>query len=160
MDAGVILEPQRRLPAAARLYWGLSIGLRAAVAALIALTLGSDLAGEVGLAAWIPFALVAAGGAAAALVIPEVRWRRWRYEVRDNEIDLRHGLWTTRRTLVPIRRIQHVDTEAGPLQNAFSLAAVDFHTAAGRTRIPALGRDEADTIRRRVGELARTRDDV
>lgn len=160
MDAGAIPEPQRRLPGAARWYWGLSIGLRGAVAALVALTVGSELAGEVDLAPWLPVTVVAAVGAAAALVIPEVRWRRWRYEVRDNEIDLRHGLWTTRRTLIPIRRIQHVDTEAGPLQNAFSLAAVDFHTAAGPTRIPALGRYEADMIRRRVGELARTRDDV
>jgi membrane protein YdbS with pleckstrin-like domain len=108
-----------------------------------------------------PWGLIVLGVAAvAAIVAPQVLWSRWRYEVRDEEIDLRHGLLTVRRTLVPIRRIQHVDTESGPVQGMFDLATVSFHTAAGKTRIPALTRGEAEAVRRRVGELARTRDDV
>mgnify|MGYP006160374619 CR=1 FL=1 len=61
---------------------------------------------------------------------------------RAEEIDLRHGLFTVRRTLVPIRRVQHVDTESGPLQGMFELATVSFHTAAGSTKIPALLRGD------------------
>jgi len=70
------------------------------------------------------------------------------------------GLWTIRRTLVPIRRVQHVDTETSLLQTFFDLATVTFHTAAGATEIPALKRAEAERVRSRVAELARTRDDV
>jgi hypothetical protein len=103
---------------------------------------------------------VAAVGLLAAAVVPELRWRRWRYEVRPEEIDLRHGVFTVRRTLVPIRRVQHVDTESGVLQGMFDLATVSVHTAAGKTAIPALLRGEAEGVRRRVGELARTRDDT
>jgi len=91
---------------------------------------------------------------------PEVVWRRWRYEVREDEIDLRHGLLRIRRTLVPIRRVQHVDTTTGPIQAWFGLATVEFHTAAGGIEIPGLLRGEADTVRQRVALLARTRDDV
>jgi membrane protein YdbS with pleckstrin-like domain len=104
--------------------------------------------------------VVLAVAAVAAIVAPQVLWSRWRYEVRDEEIDLRHGLLSVKRTLVPIRRIQHVDTESGPVQGMFDLATVSFHTAAGKTEIPALTRGEAEAVRRRVGELARTRDDV
>jgi len=93
-------------------------------------------------------------------VAPALRWRRWRYEIRDDEIDLRHGTFTVRRTLVPIRRVQHVDTEVGPLQDSFGLATVKFHTAAGATEIPALDKGEAERVRTRVAELARARDDV
>jgi len=99
----------------------------------------------------------------AALVVwlgPEIVWRRWRYEVRDDEIDLRHGLVRVRRTLVPIRRVQHVDSSTGPIQAWFGLATVEFHTAAGGIEIPGLLRGEADRVRQRVAELARTRDDV
>lgn len=94
------------------------------------------------------------------VVAPALRWRRWRYEIRDDEIDLRHGTFTVRRTLVPIRRVQHVDTEVGPIQGSFGLATVKFHTAAGATEIPALDQLEAERVRTRVAELARTRDDV
>jgi membrane protein YdbS with pleckstrin-like domain len=143
-------EPQRGLPGAALVLWRLQAG--AAVVPLVVVAgslLGPFAAG---------IALVA--GVALALVAPAVVWRRWRYEVRAEEIDLRHGLLTVKRTLVPIRRVQHVDTSSGPLQGLFDLASVSVHTAAGTTAIPALTRTEAEAVRRRIGELARTRDDT
>jgi membrane protein YdbS with pleckstrin-like domain len=93
-------------------------------------------------------------------IVPGLRWRRWRYEIRDEEIDLRHGAFVIRRTVVPMRRVQHVDTSSGPVQGAFELATVTFHTAAGPVEIPALWRGEADTVRHRVSGLAQTLDDV
>jgi membrane protein YdbS with pleckstrin-like domain len=142
-------EPAQRLPPAARTMWRVQIG----GAALLAAAIASGMLGVWGLA-------VAAAGVVAAVVVPEVLWRRWRYEVREDEIDLRHGLVTVKRTLVPIRRVQHVDTETGPVQGIFDLATVSFHTAAGKTEIPALTRGQAEEVRRRVADLARTRDDV
>jgi membrane protein YdbS with pleckstrin-like domain len=129
--------------------WRVQIG----GAALLAAAIASGMLGVWGLA-------VVAAGVVAAVVVPEVLWRRWRYEVREDEIDLRHGLVTVKRTLVPIRRVQHVDTETGPVQGIFDLATVSFHTAAGKTEIPALTRGQAEEVRRRVADLARTRDDV
>ena len=142
-------EPAQRLPAATRTMWRLQAGSLGLVAAA-----GASSA----LGAWGLAVLVVA--VAGTLVVPEVLWRRWRYEVREEEIDLRHGLWTVKRTLVPIRRVQHVDTSTGVLQGLFDLATVTFHTAAGSTEIPSLTRGDAERVRRRVGELARTRDDV
>lgn len=109
---------------------------------------------------WVPPALAAAFAVLAAGVLPTLAWRRWRYEIRDEAIDLRRGAIVVRRTVVPMRRVQHVDTSSGPLQAAFELATVTFHTAAGPVSIPALGRQEAATVRRRVSELAQTLDDV
>jgi uncharacterized protein len=142
-------EPERRLPSAARTMWRVQLaGTGLVASAVAAMSLG-------------PWGLaVAALAIVVAVVVPELLWRRWRYEVRDEEIDLRHGLIGVKRTLVPIRRVQHVDTESGPVQSMFDLATVSFHTAAGKTEIPALTRGEAEAVRRRVAELARTRDDV
>jgi uncharacterized protein len=152
-------EPQQRLPYAAIGLWRLVLGLWS-----VGLFVGSmalaPAADEVGLPVWVVPAVVAVLGVTAVVVLPRLRWRRWRYEVREDEIDLRAGLWTIRRTLVPIRRVQHVDTESGLLQTFFDLATVTFHTAAGATEIPALQRAEAERVRSRVAELARTRDDV
>lgn len=152
-------EPAHRLPRAAKGYWRASVLGQAAVPAVGALVL-TDVWDELQIPTWLPFVLVVVLAVAAAAVVPEVRWRRWRYEIRDEEIDLRHGTFTVRRTLVPIRRVQHVDTSTGAVQGTFDLATVSFHTAAGRTQIPALTRTEAEDVRRHVGRLARTRDDT
>jgi uncharacterized protein len=137
------------LPPAARTHWRLLTLIAAVPIAM------SPIAafGAIGLVI-VPFAV------AAVWLGPEIAWRRWRYEIRDDEIDLKHGLFRIRRTLVPIRRVQHVDTTSGPLQASFDLATVEFHTAAGGVEIPGLLRAEADSVRRRVADLARTRDDV
>jgi membrane protein YdbS with pleckstrin-like domain len=148
--AAVTREPAQRLPGAALRLWRIQAGGIALAATIgAAIVLGPVWA--------VPVLVV---GAALAVGLPAVRFARWRYEVRAEEIDLRHGLFTIHRTLVPIRRVQHVDTSSGPMQSAFDLATVSFHTAAGETEIPALTRAEAEAVRRRIGELARSRDDT
>ena len=149
-EPAALAEPQQSLPRAAVTYWRVQSVAMAVVAGVIAMSVLGPLWGL----------LVLAVGVALGVVGPSVLWRRWRYEIRAEEIDLRHGLFAVKRTLVPIRRVQHVDTETGPLQGMFDLATVAFHTAAGSTKIPALTRGEAETVRRRVSELARTRDDT
>jgi uncharacterized protein len=148
--------PAQRLPEAARTYWrtrGIGYGAGAVLAAFLFWTALGDLA-WLGLVAALLVAVMMAG------VVPELRWRRWRYEVRENEVDLVRGAFVVRRTIIPIRRVQHVDTESGPLRDSLGLASVTFHTAAGGVAIPALGKGEAENVRTRVAELARTRDDT
>ena len=89
---------------------------------------------------WVAAALI---GVAAVGVAPELRWRRWRWEVREHEIDIRHGTVAVTRTLVPMLRVQHVDTKRDLLQQWLGLATVVFHTAAGANQIPALTVAEA-----------------
>ena len=148
-------EPSRRLAPTARWLWRAQ-GLMATVAALIA---GSVLRSSVGGGvAWTLLPLVVA--AIGVGVVPELRWRRWRYEVRDEEIDLLHGTLRLTRTLVPMLRVQHVDTTQGPLDQALGLATVVVHTAAGATTIPALDEAHAERIRDRIAALARTADEL
>lgn len=111
-------------------------------------------AGFGGVVPWLPVLAAVVGPVVAALVVPGLRYRRWRYEIRDDEIDIRHGALAIRRTLVPMSRVQHVETRTGPLQSIFGLATVVFHTAAGENPIPQLRRDEADRVRVRIAELA------
>ena len=104
----------------------------------------------------LPIAAFAVG----VVAIPELRWSRWRYEVRDEEIDLRHGTVTITRTLIPMLRVQHVDTTRGPLDQLLGLATVVVHTAAGRTTIPALDDEYAGRLRDQIATLARTADEL
>lgn len=148
--------PAQRLPGEAKVYWRLRGGANG-VGLLVASLVVADALGSL---AWLGSAAAVAAGLFLGGVLPELRWRRWRYEVRDEEVDLVRGAFVVRRTIIPIRRVQHVDTEAGPLQDSLGLATVTFHTAAGGVAIPALRKGEAEQVRQRVAELARTRDDT
>ena len=91
-------------------------------------------------------------------VLPPLLWRRWRYEIRPLEVDLQRGLLRVTRTLVPMTRVQHVDTRRGPLQRRLGLSTVVFYTAAGPNEIPQLAKETAAEVRDRIAELTRTAD--
>ncbi len=96
----------------------------------------------------------------SAVVGPAIRYRQWRYEIREEEVDLQHGVLVKTRQLVPMSRIQHVDTRRGPLQQRFGLASVVFFTAAGSMEIPALSLEDAHAVRNRIADLAKVHDDL
>ena len=91
---------------------------------------------------------------------PNLRYRYWRYEIRADEADLQHGWFTRTRQLIPMSRIQHVDTNRGPLERRFGLASVVLYTAAGAAYIPALATDVAADVRDRIATLANVHDDL
>ncbi|MDX8362828.1 PH domain-containing protein [Cytobacillus sp. IB215316] len=93
------------------------------------------------------------------MLIPKLRWKRWRYEVNEHEIDIQHGIFIIKRTLIPMVRVQHVDTKQGPILRKYSLATVTVSTAATVHEIPALDLNEADELRDRISILARVEDD-
>ncbi len=92
------------------------------------------------------------------LVLPVATWRRWRYKIRPLEVDLQRGIVLVRRTLVPMARVQHVDTRRGPIQRRMGLSTVVFYTAAGPNEIPQLSVDTAARVRDRISELAQAGD--
>lgn len=118
---------------------------------------GSDAPGWT---AWALRLAVLAVAVSGGLLWPLLRWRTWRYEVRDDEIDLLRGALVVTRTLVPMTRVQHVDTQRNPVADLFDLRTVNVHTAAGSHDIPALRPAEASAIRDRIALLARTPDDL
>ena len=108
----------------------------------------------------MPFVAAVALLVVSVGVVPGLRWRRWRYEIREDEVDLQRGIVWISRTLVPLARIQHVDTQSGPLQRRFGLATVVFYTAAGANQIPELSAPVAAEVRDRIAELTREQDEL
>lgn len=158
-----LLPPREHLDPRARTMWYVADGIQCVIWTVI-----------VGAAAWalIRFTSITTWWvvtAAAALIAinilvtligPGLRYRFWRYEIREDEVDLQHGFLVQARQLVPMSRIQHVDTRRGPLQQRFGLASVVFFTAAGAMEIPALSQEVAADVRDRIAELAKVHDDL
>lgn len=89
------------------------------------------------------------------ILLPKIRWQRWKYDVSEKEIDMLRGIVIKKRTLVPINRVQHVDTRQGPVYRKFGLSSVTISTAATTHEIPALDDDTADELRNTISTLVR-----
>ena len=88
-------------------------------------------------------------------ILPTVRYRKWRYEITDDCLDImKGGFFKKRRYLVPFIRIQDTDTRQDFLLGRFNLAAVTAATAANEHEVPGLAVDVAEQLRNRVAELA------
>ncbi|MDR0500550.1 MAG: PH domain-containing protein [Coriobacteriales bacterium] len=89
------------------------------------------------------------------VVAPRLRWMRWSFEVGEEEIDILRGIIWRTRIIIPLIRVQNVDTKQGPVMRANGLASFTVATAAGEHEIPGLPIAEADALRDHVAVLAR-----
>jgi len=130
---------------------------------LVAFTAAGALASADDVPDWLPLTIrivTVVVVVAGLLLEPQRRWRNWRYELRDEEIDLRRGVLVITRTLIPTIRVQHVDTKRNWLADQLGLRSVVIHTAGGSHTIPALAPETASEIRDRIAQLAQRPDDV
>ncbi|MGF1470377.1 MAG: PH domain-containing protein [Rubrobacteraceae bacterium] len=156
-------EPSERLDPRAKTLWRVSSALWNLPLFLVAGAVGWFVVWRLDLAVFIgvvPLLVVLAIFGLSVGVLPPLRWRRWRYEIREEEVDLQRGIVWVSRTLVPLARIQHVDTQHGPLQRWFGLSTVIFYTAAGSNHIPELAAPVAAEVRDRISELTREQDEL
>lgn len=101
---------------------------------------------------WI-FGFVALDAIITIIIMPAIEYRQWRYFIGEDRIEIIHGIFFTKRTLIPINRIQHLKIEQGILQKRFDLATVDIYTAGGSHQIKALQYAAADEIVRKLNHL-------
>jgi len=93
------------------------------------------------------------------LLMPKLRYRRWRYEIFEQEIYIQHVILIVKRTIIPMIRVQHVDTKQGPILKKYNLATVSVSTAATVHEIPALNEADAENLRDRISRLARVEEE-
>lgn len=136
-----------------RVVWILQAALSSATLAAIV-----GLAGffVLDLGAWLPVGVFAVlflltGGHSL------LRYRIWRYEIREDALYLERGVLTRVTTVVPFVRIQHVDSRRSPLERATGLASTVVYTAGSRgadVTVPGLTPAGADDLQRRLKALA------
>ena len=103
--------------------------------------------GLIGFGAWIVVLLLLLW---SATVYPKLAWKRARYRVSTNGIQIRRGVWWRHVIDVPRARIQHTDVNQGPLLRRYGIATLTIHTAGtefASVELPGLPRDDALSIR-------------
>lgn len=111
--------------------------------------------GQYGWLVWGATIVIFAFSIWSVVFYPKVRWREWYYGVDEDNVELQNGVIILQQTLVPLNRVQHVDTRQGPILDNYGLADVIISTAATKHRIPALDTDTAEMVRKQITEFAK-----
>lgn len=100
--------------------------------------------------AWLILVPALVLAAYVGLVSPGRRYRAWGYRVDSEELRLAHGVYTQVETLVPLKRVQHLDIAQGPLERSCGVCRLMLHTAGTANSLvvlPGLSRDTAEAMR-------------
>ncbi|WP_417620956.1 PH domain-containing protein [Parasphingorhabdus sp.] len=97
-----------------------------------------------------PAALIAV---ALVFILPDRIYRRWGYDMGDEQLRVLRGFLWRKDTIVPFNRIQHIDVAQGPLQRIFGLSTLIVHTAGTHNSIvtlPGLATADAEDMRETI----------
>lgn len=101
--------------------------------------------------------------ATAAAVLSAMEARRRAFALREEDLIHQAGLLVQRTTVLPVCRIQHVETASGPLERAFGLMRLTCFTAGGSSGdlvLAGLRPETAEALRQHLLECIRARDDA
>ena len=128
----------------------LTTGIIAIALVVTAIVVEFFVRGELPLAAGTIIGPVAAIAIFLFAVLPGRIYRRWGYDIGDEQLRILRGYLWRMDTIVPFNRIQHIDVVQGPLQRMFGLSTLIVHTAGTHNSIvtlPGLTPPDAETMR-------------
>lgn len=136
----------------------ISMIIRAVILLVLGLAAEVALQIELGATSGVILIPVALFAAMLVLVLPGRIYRRWGYDMGDEQLRVLRGfLWRTD-TIVPFNRIQHIDVAQGPLQRLFGLSTLIVHTAGTHNSIvtlPGLATMDAEAMRETIKDHIR-----
>ncbi len=79
-------------------------------------------------------------------IYPEIEFRQWGYIITDDRVEISHGIFFVKTTVVPIVRIQHITLSSGPIIRRLGISVVNIHTASGVFSIQGIPDEEAKAM--------------
>ncbi len=88
-------------------------------------------------------------------VSPHFKYKTFRYELGEDELEIQSGVFIVSRTLIPMNRVQYVTTEQGPIMKKYQLTGLEVSTAATKHSITGITESRAEELRRFIAELVK-----
>lgn len=80
------------------------------------------------------------------LLVPRFRFRRYRYLLTPDRLEITEGVLFVHRTVVPVDRIHQIEVSRGPLDGLCGVACVEVTTAGGTAKLKFLDAQKADAV--------------
>lgn len=80
------------------------------------------------------------------IIYPNIEYKQWGYKITEDRVDIRHGIFFVKHTIIPVVRIQHITVSQGPVNRKLGLYEVEMALASDNFEIPCLSKEVADEI--------------
>ena len=143
-----------RLAPEVKTIWALSAFLRALILSIAVfvyeLMAKGPLLNLIDLPTGMPAGLIFLIGIIISLIYPALKYRYWKFDVRQDELYIERGVLTRVKTVAPFRRLQHLDVQQSILERIMHLGKLVVYTAGTRGAdliIPGLPIEYAEALR-------------
>ena len=127
-----------------RIKRGISFAVLVVVCAIISLLVPyEELYGkiiEIAVTVFLAYKLI------GLIVYPMIEYKQWGYTISEDRVDIRHGIFFVKHTIIPVIRIQHITVSQGPINRQLGLYEVEMSLASESFQIPCLSKETADEI--------------
>ncbi|MNJ45424.1 PH domain-containing protein [Paenibacillus bouchesdurhonensis] len=93
-----------------------------------------------------------------SVINPFLLYKNWRYDVSEEFLQLKSGVWVEKHQLVPMTKIQSVATKQGPLLRRYGLCSLSIETMGSSHAIPALPKEVASELRNQIAHYAKIKE--
>ncbi|MCE4051777.1 MULTISPECIES: PH domain-containing protein [Bacillaceae] len=89
---------------------------------------------------------------------PSLKQKYWRYDVDEEFIQLKSGIWNKQHQLIPMTKVQSVELIQGPLLRKYELYSISVGTMGSSHKIPAIPQEEARELRDQIAHYAKIKE--
>lgn len=156
-------EPKEKISTNAIKMWRISKTIEQ-VSALLVIAILILCSVKFGWYDWIGTVLYIFGGAYALFSIftifiqPTYIQRTWRYKIDEQFVQLKHGAWQEKHTLIPMEKVEYVRTEQGPIMRLYRLYNIEIGTTTSSHVIPAIPAEKAQQLKAQIATFAKIQD--
>lgn len=88
-----------------------------------------------------------------SLIMPKYKYEKFRYDMDEDKIILKYGVFTEKNVVIPMSRVQYVDTEQGIILKKYKLINLTVHTAGGEYEIPYLESEVGSNLQLSIAKI-------
>ncbi|MED3965874.1 PH domain-containing protein [Niallia taxi] len=92
------------------------------------------------------------------IIEPSLKQKYWRYDVDEEFIQLKSGIWKKQHQLIPMTKVQSVELLQGPLLRKYKLYSISVGTMGSSHQIPAIPEEEALELRNQIAHYAKIKE--
>lgn len=89
---------------------------------------------------------------------PVLLQRYWRYDISSEYVQIKHGVFYVKHTMMPMTKVQYVTAKQGPLLRKYKLYTLQLGTMSSSFDIPALPEDTALALRSQIADYAKIKE--
>lgn len=92
-------------------------------------------------------------------IFTNIRYKRYKYLINDEKIEVIEGLFWVTRTIIPIERLHQIVLNEGPVDKKYGLVNLKIVTAGGSVKIAFIPKEEGveitELLKNKINNIAR-----